>query len=467
MSASRASRLQCPTAASSLCRRHLPSIHSRRYINLGNIHKSTPDSPSPAEIAPLLEEFAKHSPRPLTLPKLFSFGRPLSSESLLESASYVLSEVPRLFGSRVKNLEALPFIVGMNPFIARTLAAHRKSFKAMAMFPPVRSLEENSQVTAQLESLVQAHANDIPTMAKGFQECSRYMTPEEISEFLDSAICNRIAVRLIAEQHIALSRALQNGGEKSKEYIGVIHLACSPKDMIKMCGSFVSELCEATFGAAPEIIIDGDIDATFVYVPVHLEYILTEILKNAFRASVERHQKLGRSSQQPIAPVYITISPPSPPRTSDPLHNRRPSYLSMRIRDEGGGVSESNISQIFSYSFTTAGWSSSSSSMDDGGSLGSGGGGGPYAAQHVGGMAGVLDGSFGSSGASGLFGEIVSRGVQVGMGTIAGLGYGLPMSRLYAKYFGGSLDFVSLDGWGSDVFLKLRCLDDADDVVIW
>lgn len=103
----------------------------------------------------------------------------------------------------------------------------------------------------------------------------------------------------------------------------------------------------------------------------------------------------------------------------------------MRIRDEGGGVPESNINKIFSYSFTTAGRNSSSSSMDEGDyANGSGGGGGPYAAQHIGGMAAV-DGSFGGGG--GLFGEIVGRGVQTGMGTIAGLGYGLPMSRLYAR----------------------------------
>lgn len=141
---------------------------SWRRFHLGNIHNAVPDAPSPAEIAPLLEEYAKHSPRPLTLSKLFSLGQPLTEGSLLESASYVLSEVPRLFGSRVRNLEALPFIVGMNPFIARILAAHRKSFKEMAMFPPVTSLDGNTQVTAQLEALVQAHANDIPTMAKGY-----------------------------------------------------------------------------------------------------------------------------------------------------------------------------------------------------------------------------------------------------------------------------------------------------------
>ena len=82
------------------------------------------------------------------------------------------------------------------------------------------------------------------------------------------------------------------------------------------------------------------------------------------------------------------------------------------------------------------------------------------------------DGAYGNTatsagvGSGGMFSEIVSRGVQSGMGTIAGLGYGLPMSRLYAMYFGGSLEFVSLDGWGSDVFVKLRCLDQAGEVEI-
>jgi len=65
-----------------------------------------------------------------------------------------------------------------------------------------------------------------------------------------------------------------------------------------------------------------------------------------------------------------------------------------------------------------------------------------------------------------FFGEITSKGIETGLGTIAGLGFGLPMSRLYAQYFGGSLDLFSLDGWGSDVLLKLRCLDDAHDVEI-
>jgi len=35
------------------------------------------------------------------------------------------------------------------------------------------------------------------------------------------------------------------------------------------------------------------------------------------------------------------------------------------------------------------------------------------------------------------------------------IGIGLPMSNIFATYFGGSLDLVSMDGWGTDVYLRL------------
>jgi 26S proteasome regulatory subunit T1 len=108
------------------------------------------------------------------------------------------------------------------------------------------------------------------------------------------------------------------------------------------------------------------------------------------------------------------------------------------------------MEKIFSYAFTTAG----RSSEDDHG------GGGPYAAQHIGGVAAVDSG-----GATGMFGEIVSKGLQTGIGsTLSGLGYGLPMSRLYASYFGGSLHLMPLEGWGTDVFIKVRSLKEAEHI---
>lgn len=139
---------------------------------------------------------------------------------------------------------------------------------------------------------------------------------------------------------------------------------------------------------------------------------MTELLKNAFRATVERHWRIhGMSSTKELAPVSVTISPPS-------------SHLSIRVRDEGGGISPKDLPYVFSYAFTTVG---RNGTMEDGME------GGPYAAQHVGGSAALGVGIDGEPDNVNLFGEITRKGVQTGVGTLAGLGYGLPMSRLYAK----------------------------------
>lgn len=150
----------------------------------------------------------------------------------------------------------------------------------------------------------------------------------------------------------------------------------------------------------------------FSYVPVHLEYILTEILKNSFRATVEQHTRLR--SPLSLPPVVTTISPPERNENSSQPGS---AFLSIRIRDQGGGVSSSNMARIFSYAFTTAGRGAETDLGDAGG---------PYAVQHGG-------GATVSGGDAGLFGEIAGKGLETGLGTIAGLGYGLPMSRLYAK----------------------------------
>jgi 26S proteasome regulatory subunit T1 len=86
---------------------------------------------------------------------------------VLTSVSYAQAEIPRRLATRIRSLEALPFIVGTNPYIARILDGFRKSFLWSATYPQVKNLEENAVFAAQLEGLVRDHANDIPTIAKG------------------------------------------------------------------------------------------------------------------------------------------------------------------------------------------------------------------------------------------------------------------------------------------------------------
>lgn len=139
----------------------LPKTSHRRY------HVRKAPEPIPQELFQLLANFASHAPLPISLSKLLSFGRPLTNASVLDSVQYALHEIPRRLATRVRHLEALPFIVGTNPYVANTLNAYRESFKLVATYPAVKNMQDNDAFAAVLEDLVAHHANDIPTMAKG------------------------------------------------------------------------------------------------------------------------------------------------------------------------------------------------------------------------------------------------------------------------------------------------------------
>lgn len=250
-------------------------------VSRRSFHGRRAPKPASPEVSKLLDNYAHRPAQALKLSNLLSYAKPVTPQSVLASVAHVQRDMPRRLAMRITALEALPYIVGTNPYIARQLQHYRESFMWVASHPPVETLEENKVFAERLAGIVESHANDIPTLARGcvgcvhemmvsmlkhnlvsFQECTRYMNPAAISDFLDAAIRIRIDVRLLAEEHIAITRVLEEP-ERQEARVGIIHTKCSPAYMIKMVGSFVSDLCEATLGMAPQIIIDGHPDATF------------------------------------------------------------------------------------------------------------------------------------------------------------------------------------------------------------
>lgn len=392
-----------------------------------------------AEIANLSNKH-QHS---LSLADLVRHGRPpLATNALFSSANFTLSLLPIRLARRIQALRNLPFIVVSNPNISKIYNNYLHSLSTLLPWQhrTISNLDGEIQFTSVLAELVQTHQDTIPILAKGFLECRRYISPDEVTRFLDEHLRTRIGTRLIAEQHIALhysSLAHFDPGAsptpcpEDPSYIGVINTALCPADVVNSCANWVAEICEYKYGVRPHWVIDGEPDTLFAYVPMHLEYILTELLKNAFRATIEnRHNK---------EPIVITIAPEPPdagppkvkldPPTEDkgafrseaikPLDDNAPG-VTIRIRDRGGGIAPEVLPDVWSYSFTTF-------SEDD--------------------MPGA------GSGADAL--SVIS-GASGGGSSIAGLGYGLPLSRAYAEYFGGGIAVQSLHGWGTDVYLRLK-----------
>ncbi|KAL8277233.1 hypothetical protein RQP46_010406 [Phenoliferia psychrophenolica] len=340
---------------------------------------------------------------------------------------------------------SLPFLPATNPSLASIHQLYASAFTAMSVLPEIKTLEDNDRLCEAMAHMVEEHRDNIPVLAKGFQETRRYLPDSTITSFLNRAIRNRITLRLLAEQHLSLSTAsLPSLRPHLSSSSPTTHLSLSPRDLIDTCAGYVSELCEATYGVAPKYRIEGNgATARVGGIGVHLEYVMTELLKNAFRATVECHTP-KQEEQDPD--VFRFDDLPSAHLSSDDFPEIvitiavSPGVLSIRIRDRGGGIKPENLPNVFSYAFTTVPPLADPDMDPD--SPGSDLYGGSSGAGYYGGVGGGPGGG--------------ETSLKTGMGTLAGLGFGLPLSRIYASYFGGSLDLVSMVGWGTDTYTVLR-----------
>lgn len=57
-------------------------------------------------------------------------------------------------------------------------------------------------------------------------------------------------------------------------------------------------------------------------------------------------------------------------------------------------------------------------------------------------------------------GGLAASGGTAASSPMAGLGFGLPLSRLYARFLGGDIRLVSTHGYGSDVYISIPDLSD-------
>ncbi|RPA82827.1 alpha-ketoacid dehydrogenase kinase [Ascobolus immersus RN42] len=364
-----------------------------------------------------------------TLSDLVRFGPPpLTTPQLLASARLTRELIPRRLARRILALRNLPYIIVTNPHINSIFQNYVHSFEALSSLPSgdyPRNLDEESEFAQVLGGIVRTHNNTIPILAKGFQECgSQFMRAEEITAFLERHLRARIGTRLLAEQHLALHAATFEAGSPAEltpgvnpdHFIGIIDTRLSPTTILRRSEAFVAEICELRYGDRPRLEIDGEVEGRCAYIPMHMEYIFTELLKNSFRASIESalaQQRMnaglgivGRAAELEIPVVKATIALAEGGK-----------WITIRIRDRGGGISPSDLREVWNYSFTT--FNQDTGEQED-------------------------------------FNELVNG--ALGGSSIAGLGYGLPLSRAYAEYFGGSMELQSAFGWGTDVYLKLKGL---------
>ncbi|TDL29492.1 atypical/PDHK/BCKDK protein kinase [Rickenella mellea] len=418
------------SSANACFRAHRPVLS---FVWTPHRHASTSSAPKVMHFYQnkQLELYASKSAHRLTLRQLVFFGRSMNAERIIKSANYVRTELPVRIAHRLRDLQALPFVVVTQEEVAKVYELYWSAFEKLRRFPPIATLDENDRFCEFVSSLLDEHATVIPALSLGLSLSSPHLPPEKLDAFMRRMLVSRISRRVLAQHHIALSASLRNGeNSRSSGHVGIIHTHLDVRESIEKCVELLTAAPPRVFSPeadgeelagklnCPRVIVDGHAGTKFAYIQEHFEYIMFELLKNAMQ-----HRT---ASTTPLVRATIAAGKDD---------------IQVRISDEGGGLTHSTVkapSDLFSFSHVR-----NTTRMEN---------------ERIGALRTV---SASPRGMRATVDEQVTEWKSTDPGKTADMiahqriGIGLPMSYIFATYFGGSLELVSLDGWGTDVYLRL------------
>jgi hypothetical protein len=404
------------------------------------------------------------------------FGRSLTESRLISSANYVRTELPTRIAHRIRDMQQLPYVVVTNSNISEVYDLYYTAFDTFRKVKEIKTLEDNDKFCKTINNMLKAHLTVIPKLAMGILECGGLMKSEDLDKFMNTILRSRISRRVIAEQHLALTETFHadwfSPGAKlsESEFIGEVFLKCVAKDVVDRCGQAIHEIARQAYGEdvpLPKIKIDGHLEANFPFILSHLEYIIGELLRNSVQSAVERYQQTPPEKRPKTLPdIEVTIC-------------EAPQNVTIRVSDQGGGIPHEFMPYLWSFSKgpqserlleNLAQVPQMAATMqelrvkepDDHHHLASH----THRTKH----GGAKHRHRGNSERPG-YGDSINPSASHGnsLSTLSRrppnlrLGMGLPLSRVYAEYWAGSLTLHSLEGYGVDAFLQVSKLGNKNE----
>eukprot|EP00010_Vexillifera_abyssalis_P007783 CAMPEP_0201549460 /NCGR_PEP_ID=MMETSP0173_2-20130828/5933_1 /ASSEMBLY_ACC=CAM_ASM_000268 /TAXON_ID=218659 /ORGANISM="Vexillifera sp., Strain DIVA3 564/2" /LENGTH=428 /DNA_ID=CAMNT_0047959137 /DNA_START=189 /DNA_END=1475 /DNA_ORIENTATION=+ len=315
------------------------------------------------------------------------------------------------------DLESLPSSMFKDPNLQEVYLLYIESIAKISTFCEMQDQTETFKAfRKELKNIHDSHYSIVVLIGSAllaFKESEHRDATDpiftQISSSLDSFFLTRIGVRTLISQHLELYSDEVVSGVSNSQWIGLIDPQCRPIDICEQAIESASFMASQLYGDVPNVRLLGNAEArnhSFSYIPSHLYHIVFELLKNSFRATIESNREsFDQGNDYPPISVILSIGDED---------------LTIKIADEGGGISRREMAFIWNYAYTTAERPDSTPMAD------------------------------------------------MNNAPLAGFGYGLPISRLYARYLGGDIKILSMDGFGTDAYVYLRLLASKSvEVVPW
>jgi len=279
------------------------------------------------------------------------------------------------------------------PELLKVHTLHVASFRDLRLVKRKPTLDKFTEVVKQV---VKSFDNVQHDLARGMHRLHRERGDDYGSLFadkwLDNVLLNCIGTQSLMSQYLACVTLEAQGRAHGKVFsAGIIDKDCDVAQICRDAGDKVLEICEEHMGRAPGIRVETFSERAEPRIS-HIPGFLNFILTEVLKNCCRATCELVKSDRElQKRPINIIVCADE--------HN-----VAIRISDRAKGIPFEVGSQVWSYLYSTA-----NKDID--------------------------------------YGESATP--------LAGYGVGLPLSRLYARYLGGSLSLVSLPGYGTSVDLFL------------
>ncbi|XP_040328546.1 pyruvate dehydrogenase kinase, isozyme 4 isoform X2 [Prionailurus bengalensis] len=241
------------------------------------------------------------------------------------------------------------------------------------------------------------HHNVVPTMAQGIIEYKDACTVDPVTNQNLQYFLDRFYMNRISTRMLMNQHILifSDSQTGNPSHIGSIDPNCDVAAVVQDAFECSKMLCDQYYLTSPELKLT-QVNGKFPGQPIHIVYVPSHLHHMLFELfkNAMRATVEHQENWPSLTPIEVIVV-------------LGKEDLTIKISDRGGGVPLRIIDRLFSYTYSTA-------------------------------PTPVMDNSRNAP--------------------LAGFGYGLPISRLYAKYFQGDLNLYSLSGYGTDAIIYLKAL---------
>jgi pyruvate dehydrogenase kinase 2/3/4 len=365
-----------------------------------------------------IDRYAQFHPTILSLQNFIDFSSENDSNAVKKSFLFLSKELLVRLANIMKEIHLLPEQLLCTPSVKQVEGWYRQSFEDMLKYQYSNADSEQTlrRFNETLDIIRNRHSTVVETMASGVLEMKDELQhaglmadriPMNIDNciqyFLDRFYMSRISIRMIIHQHL-LMFAKSN---RNRRHVELIDLHCDIVSVIEDAYDNARFLCEQYYSNAPSC----EIECRDPFTKPHFE---NQRLTITYVPSHLHHIVFELMKNSLRAVVENSCGNELPKIKVLVCKGRKD--LTIKISDLGGGIPRSELDLLFNYMYSTAPRPPAPDAVDS--------------------------------------------------TPLAGYGYGLPLSRLYAKYFNGDLWLTSVDGYGTDAMICLKLLPrDANELL--